>query len=170
MKVIALWGRESVGKSTTLKRFLLRLLSRYNLSATNLEDNSFFTRDVLEREIANENENLLSKNCKVRDYIVKIEIDGVKYGITTHGDNEWFLRNGFDALKDCDVVFCATRTKRATVEFVKKHSEKLIWVAKTYVSGDREILKDELDIVNYTNEQQVEVLFRIFEELNQRRK
>ena len=165
MKIVALWGGGRIGKSTVLKTFLLRLLSRYKLSATNLENNTFFTFDDLEREIAEENESLLSKKSGVRDYIVKIEIDGAKYGITTHGDDESFLKNGFDLLKDCDMVFCATRTKGGSVQFAKNQSDELIWVAKTYVSGNRKILKDELGVINYSNEKQVEILLKIFEDV-----
>lgn len=165
MKIVALWGKGETGKSTTLKTFLLRLLQRYDITTTNYENDKVVTREDLEKELAEENKTLLPANNRVQDYIVKLEIDGVKYGITTHGDDEWHLNYGFGFLKDCDVVFCATRTKGNGVDFVKKEGNELLWVAKTYVSNNLSLLKNPLELVNYTNEKEVDILLKIFKNL-----
>ena len=79
MKIVALRGKSGTGKTTTLKMFLLRLLKQYNITTINYETNKRFTSEDLEKEIAKENLSSLSSSAGAQDYIVKFEVDGVKY-------------------------------------------------------------------------------------------
>lgn len=164
MKIVALWGGGKVGKTTTIKMFLLKLLEKNGITAKNCKNNGIISSDELKEELKNENTKLLSTSG-ANNYAVTFEIGKVKYGLTTRGDTYEILEEDFKFFTDCDVVFCATRTKGDTVKFVKSKSKELIWVAKTYVSGEIADLSKKLELINYTNEKQVEILFEILNNL-----
>ena len=166
MKIVALRGKGGTGKSTALKTFLLRLLKEYHITTVNYENGKTFTSEDLEKEIAKENLLLLSSSAGAQDYIVKFEIKGVKYGVTTHGDNRRLLEKGFEKLSDCEVVFCAVRTSGDGLEYLRsKESAQVLIVNKTSLAWQLSLLKNPLEVVNYTNEKQAEILFEIFKNL-----
>ena len=166
MKIVALRGKGWTGKSTTLKMFLLCLMKKYDIATKNYETNTDFTAEDLEKEIKNENPTFLSSSAGAQDYIVKFEIDGVKYGITTHGDDEGFLKKGFSFLEDCDIVFCAVRTSGGSYGFLRDQERaQILLVNKTSIGWDKGALKNPLEIINYSNEKQVEILLKIFENI-----
>ena len=164
MKIVALWGMGEMGKSTALKTFLMKLLEKYGVNAVD-KDEKTITSAELKDELAAENAKFLTEKAAVKNHIVTFVINGVKYGLTTRGDSESVLSEDFDCFGECDIVFCATRTKGDSVKFVKKQSNDLIWVAKTAVTGKTELFKNPLEIINYSNEKQVEILLKIFENI-----
>ncbi len=161
MKIVALFARGEIGKSTTLKIFLQQLLEKNSITAKNCKGNEIITSDRLKDELKKENARLLSIS-DVNNYTVTFEIGKVKYGLTTRGDNYEALEEDFKYFDDCGIVFCATRTKGGSVEFVESKSKDLIWVAKTYVSGKFSDPEKKLKLMNYTNEKQVEILMEIY--------
>ncbi len=118
MKILALWGKGSKGKTTTLN-LLTELLS-----------NNF-------TEINNQKYPTVSKtndNC----YIVTYK--GKKIGITTRGDTKEVLEKDFEWLgKCCDLYICASRSKSSTVWFIENLASDgdIFWVSKATVSQEK---------------------------------
>ena len=164
MKIVALWGKGERGKTTTLKMLLVKLIEKYGVTATDKDGNTL-TIDELKAELASENLNYLPKETNCKNYAVTFELNGVKYGLSTHGDNESVLKTDFSCFTGCDVVFCATKTKGGSVKAVKEQKGDIIWVAKTSITGRKDLLKNPLENVNYSNQLQVDILLKIFEDL-----
>ncbi|QNH62213.1 hypothetical protein [Hymenobacter sediminicola] len=112
-KVIALYGPSSVGKSTTLKVFADMVMSHFGTSATI--------------------EYLPDDNPKA-DIQRIITLNGVlKVGIESQGDPGGRLSNslGLFVAADCDLIFCATRTRGSTchaVDALMAHNYHIDWV------------------------------------------
>ena len=162
MKIIVLFGKGEKGKSTTLKEFLRQIMEKYSITAVNRLNDKRFNATDLKEELAVENKSFLTTKNGVNNYVATFEIGGKKYGVTTRGDRDDILENDFKFFKGCDVVFCATRTKGETVEFIENQNEEVLWVAKTYISDYRKSPENTLDFINYTNQKQVEILIEIF--------
>ena len=164
MKTVALWGKGDTGKSITLKTFLLKILKKYSLSAYNCSERSPLDIKMFETELNIEiNSFLLTEKQKVKDYTVTFDISGIKYGLTTCGDDEKSLKDAFMSFNHCDVVFCATRTSGRGVNFVNAQSSRVIWLEKCSVSDSEKADRSFSKIMNYVNEQQIEILTEIFE-------
>lgn len=114
LKIIALFGRSSSGKTETL-----------NLLIDQMRENGY-------RFVCGDS----SKNSNDR-YCV-LEHNGKKIGITTQGDDDSYLKNPFEFMmnKSCDWYICAARNKGSSVNFIKRLTENgtLFWHRKWTVS------------------------------------
>ncbi len=112
MKIIALYGNGSSGKTTTLNIFLKKVLGKYspNIIATSLCASSLseYFDDTL--------------NPNGTDHFVVLEIKSKIIGITTVGDNRWCLEKDFKHFGKCELCFCAARSNGKTHEFLKEAS------------------------------------------------
>lgn len=114
-KIIALWGKESRGKTHTLN--LVATLLKLNRGAT-----------IIQGEIPTD----LSE-----DSIYIIKYHNKKIGIATYGDDGKTLSKAFgDIENDCDLYICATRTKDSSVEFVRSGYFNIVWVERWSITTE----------------------------------
>ena len=114
-KIIALWGKESRGKTHTLN--LVATLLKLNRGAT-----------IVQGEIPTD----LSE-----DSIHIIKYHKKKIGIATYGDDGKTLSKAFgDIENDCDLYICATRTKDSSVEFVRSGYFNIVWVERWSITTE----------------------------------
>ncbi len=114
MKIIALQGHSNCGKTHVLNLFIKKVLKTYpaKIIKTSLKG---YTLDDYCDEI---------KNANSVDTDIILEINKIKIGITTAGDNETILQNSFNKFKDCDLCFCSCRLKGKTIDFIKTQSKE----------------------------------------------
>ena len=135
MKIISLWGKGKIGKTTVLVNLSKKLQSDKKTS------------------------NIIVKpNYDNTDITAVFVFDNKIIGITSYGDNEEVLIDPFKIFKNtnCDLVFCAGRIKRTnngSVKFLERLRDEqnceLIWVKKDYVETvDRNRYQKEIDIIN----------------------
>lgn len=114
-KIIALWGKESRGKTHTLN--LVATLLKLNREAA-----------IIKGEIPADLSN---------DSIYIVEYHNKKIGIVTCGDDGKTLSEAFDDIEnDCDLYICATRTKDSSVEFARKEFCNILWVEKWSITTE----------------------------------
>lgn len=138
MKIVALWGKSNVGKTTTIKKLLVKVLDKYGNDC--LRDPSHhISRQSLTEELQRERfAKPLNSRSPIRNVYTKVEIDGCLIGITTAGDSKETLEEAFKTFGDCELCFCATHVRGDTVEYVKQLAENdmLIWYGQCEVSSN----------------------------------
>lgn len=143
-KIIALWGKESRGKTHTL-----------NLVATLLK----FNRDaaIIKGEIPANLSN---------DSIYIVEYHNKKIGIVTYGDDGKALSKAFfDIENDCDLYICATRTKDSSVEFARKEFYNILWVEKWSITTEHCELNNIDNLQQKANELQAMGIIDIIDQI-----
>ena len=115
MKIISLWGKGDIGKTTTLTLL-------YN---TLVQDATFL--------------NIIKTPEEICDFYAIFIYKGKKLGLTTYGDNKKCLKNSFDAFtrNNCDIAICASRrrrTKAGSVKFIEEISEYITWIEQPDIS------------------------------------
>ena len=167
-KIIALQGKNSKGKSTTLKIFLKEILNKYSITAVeyelkNLTQVGILNSDHLETEIANENV-ALNTNSSVQNHTAIFEINSKKIGLTTYGDTQWHITHALDCLNDCDIIICACRTKGDGYNYLyDTYKDDLLLLGKATIwSLDKTFLPY---LIDYTNAKQVEILWETLNKL-----
>ena len=124
--VIALYGRSNIGKTATLKKVIDKLGRKYKVNDA---------RETL---------------STANDKLVIVDIDGVKVGISTGGDEKNMIKGCITKLfnKGCNIIVTATRSRCAPVEVVEEFCEtnnyKLDWVKKSSTVS-KEISLEELN-------------------------
>lgn len=164
MKIIALQGKGKRGKSTTLKIFLKELLEKYSTMATEFSLNSIteiglISAKILADEISNENVAINPTN-NVKNHTVSFELNGQKIGLTTYGDTQWHIEQAIHCLADCEIVFCACRTKGEGYNYLyNQYKSRLYLLGKaSFWSKDTTLSQY---FIEYTNKKQVEMLWQI---------
>lgn len=120
-RIIALYGSSNKGKSTTIKAFAGLIQPHFGEAA--------------------QVEELLDHNSN-KDYQLLVTINGkVKVGIESEGDPGGRLKHSLDRFvrEKCDIIFCATRTRGTTTDFVGevgKQGYAIEWVEQIVVSGE----------------------------------
>lgn len=139
MKILALLGEASSGKSLTLKQLIEKVAT--TLYASNPSGRFFFAAP--------------SKRCKtyvdhnqwggfltelrgeemqqpkyIHDAFTIVLWNGKKVGIFTIGDDETALRGKFDSLKDCDIIVCPAHEKRKMLDFLFSQVTEEIWFVR----------------------------------------
>ena len=120
MKILALWGKGSKGKTTTIN-LLTKLLS-----------NNFKNIDASKYPIT------IPVNMK-KDNLYVLKYKSKKIGITTRGDNKEALEEDFkDLPNDCALYICATRTKGETCKYIEDRTTDgdIFWIAKASLSRE----------------------------------
>lgn len=115
MKIIALWETQNTGKTTTLKMVYNELKAQgYTL--------------LLEPDESN------------RDFYAIFEIDGIKVGLYTGGDNANSLKVPFDKFKEAGCAVCITAsrvrdTEKGSVNFIRRQvrNSDIIWHRKAVI-------------------------------------
>lgn len=159
MKIISLYGRENIGKTTTLKKLLVKILrslpSNDAVLDTSLKGTTINERiaDVFARDA----------NGSITDCYAVVEINGRKVGLTTYGDNESSMVEHFNKFVDCDLCFCASRTRGSSCNFVyaKAEADNVYWYRQTYVTA-----KDEIDLDKRRNAANDSMANLLYNELN----
>ena len=114
MKIIALHGKASCGKTTTIKKLYAKLVC----------DNRF--------------SQMLFKKEGKDDLTAVFEYGTKKVGVTSLGDGEAELKNAFDIFiaENCDIVVCACRTrdaKNGAIAYIKSLNVNVAWYKKAYI-------------------------------------
>lgn len=120
MKTIVLYGRGNTGKSTAIRRFF----DKY------VKDNSSYT--------------IIKENIEAVDIRIKAVCNGKTVGIISHGDNEYCVQDGLDYVGDCDILICASRSKGAPKDLIKRKSNEIIWIEKETLYADDIIPSGEI--------------------------
>lgn len=120
MRIISLWGKADIGKTTTLTLL-------YN---TLLQDTTFL--------------NIIKTPEGICDFYAIFIYKGKKLGLTTYGDNKKCLKNSFDAFIEnkCDIVICASRrrrTKAGSVKFIEELSKDITWIEQPDISDLKKV-------------------------------
>jgi Ni2+-binding GTPase involved in maturation of urease and hydrogenase len=119
--IIIIYGRQSEGKTSTIKEACKLLLNE-------------FPQSIINNKLGEE----IDYNV---DILLTIQINELKIGIESQGDpdSRMLRENSIEnLLKDdnCDVVLCATRTKGQTVfkvdEIAEDYELKTIWKSSYY--------------------------------------
>ena len=120
MRIIALQGKHSCGKTATLKNLIEILYDQ--------QDNFAF-------EYVYPKSDVLELCRKKGDMQCWCSLDGIKIGITTRGDHRRFLQADFFTRRknfsDRDIVVCAVRSRGSTVDFVKEHANDGLIIQKS---------------------------------------
>jgi len=138
-RIFALWGISNVGKTSTLKLIAREIMRQFFGAISNVPIEPLPNGDIA----------------------VIITIDNIKIGIISQGDPNTDLLLRLDELekKNCDIIFCATRTSGTTVECVeqieKKYNYKTTWITN-YQSG----YADERDHLNQHSAESIVGLMR----------
>jgi hypothetical protein len=98
-KIYALKGRHNSGKTTTLILLETTLIAKYP-------------------------SNLIAFRTGVVDITVIIDVNGQRIGIACGGDSEAIVLKNLKILTtyNCDIIFCATRSRGKTVAAVNSYS------------------------------------------------
>jgi Thymidylate kinase len=139
--IIAVYGGENVGKTTTIKKVYLLLREAYP--------------DAYVTIFPGSNEDPAEKTC---DIYVIMYINGTFIGIASQGDPQCDLHGKLEAFRThrppCGVIVCATRTKGKTTvgavdEMESEYGYSVDWVEKPRDKRNRDKKNDEFasDIV-----------------------
>ena len=120
--LLAIYGTNDIGKTTSIKNFYLKFISKYSSQVIN-------------------NNSLCDDDSNEMYRIIELQ-NGVKIGVCSFGDDgsSYEKLNNF-AKQDCKVIVCASCTKGASVDSINKLIEELNETNST--------LKDELEKINY---------------------
>ncbi|MCD9525544.1 ATP-binding protein [Photobacterium carnosum] len=77
------------------------------------------------------------------DFAVTFILKNKKIGIITGGDDRGAIESGLTQINNnrhCDIIFCASRTKGQTTDFLNKtfKNEELRWITNMYVYGNND--------------------------------
>jgi ABC-type dipeptide/oligopeptide/nickel transport system ATPase component len=118
-EIYALKGRANCGKSSTIKEIFQILDAKYP--------------------------NCIKKDYYPNHYDKKIEMQNIKgflVGIESQADPNSRLEKSLNDFEQdgCDIIFCATRTRGMTVQWVKSHSKKyhINFIKQTIVGNDKQ--------------------------------
>ena len=147
MTIIALWGRQKTGKTTTLKMVYNELKAKgYSL---------------LHKPDENEG-----------DFYAIFEIDGIKVGLFTGGDNAGCLDEPFKAFLKAECAICITasrvrRTRNGSVTFLEGiRNSDIIWHRKAVIySSHNGVVTDPTDEQSEINKIQAGFIIKELKQL-----
>lgn len=146
MKIIALWGKENTGKTSSIKLFYEKLLK-------------------------NEAEELLYVDeydgVKYEDFYAIVSYKEKTIGVTSYGDNGNVLVDPFKEFYNykCDIVITACRvreTEKGSVKFIKNQKSEITYVEKIYIENADE-LPDKEGFIEKINDRQADILLNALE-------
>ena len=127
MKIVSVYGKGNVGKSTTLKLFLAKLLEeeKFNCKLVYPYDMKFDAESIrqsVEAYLSAKRNKMPFRNY---DICVVFEFNNRKIGLTTKGDDVVALSKHFEIFKAnrCEICFCAARTNEKMHEWLKNAAE-----------------------------------------------
>ena len=99
--LLAIYGTSDIGKTTSIKNFYLKFISKYSSQVIN-------------------NNSLCDDDSNEIYRIIELQ-NGVKIGVCSYGDDGTSYNILGDFVKqDCKVIVCASRTKGASVDSINK--------------------------------------------------
>jgi hypothetical protein len=117
-EIYVLQGPADCGKSSTIKEIFRILNTKYP--------------------------NCIKKNYFPNQYDIKIEMQNIKgflVGIESQGDPNSRLENSLNDFEksECDIIFCAARTRGMTVQWINSHSKKyhINFIKQTIVENNK---------------------------------
>jgi len=136
MEIVTLYGKGNKGKSTALLMLIAKVLKSYDCKEI-IPPKNPLTVDGIKSDL---HDRTLGGNGAAHDETVKLEINGKLVGITTFGDTEDCIDGKFKRLADCDIVFCAARSRGRTLKYIERKEKagaKVIWYTQIEFScGD----------------------------------
>lgn len=136
--IYSLAGKARSGKTTTLSLLIDMLKSEEQVT-------------IVEEEI------IPATKGKTDKYAI-FKYKDLYIGVLTIGDYSRELRKHFPKLKEkCNIIFCATRTKQGTTQYIKSYTD----VKKIRIDTMRISDKKALDIINKKNITVAEFLFNL---------
>lgn len=113
-KLIGLYGTSNTGKSETIRNVFEELCKRF-------PDFTFYP-------------DFFQEIPESGDICIVIKINGLIIGIESQGDPNSRIFKSLPAFVElnCNIILCATRTRGATVDEVKKYNNEyeIIWICK----------------------------------------
>lgn len=144
-KVLALQGKSSIGKTTTINKLIDYLLNKKG------------------------GKRLFEKMHGEKDRCFVIAYNGKKLGITTRGDNVKCLSDDFAEFYDCDICVCAVHaglTRNYIKSLVSKPDENMICIARNYVSNSEDKATAKLqEAINIASQSQAENILDIINKM-----
>ena len=129
MKCLVLYGKANVGKTTSLKLVIKKLLTKGAIEAKGAYASGSNFSD---------------------DRRIILEYKGKVLGITTRGDTKVALEEDFAAFEEgLDLFICACRTKGETCDFIKNHFSDIVWMKKIYTNNNYSYsIQKYIDMIN----------------------
>lgn len=161
MEIVVLRGSSNSGKTTTLKKLILKILEEYGDESLKINP-----RKISKQKLINELEEerkgrLVDKSYPIRNITAVFKINECSIGITTVGDDVKVLSKAFSSFGDCELCFCATHEDGKTVEYVNNLAEDnlIIWYnqCKVIANSDYElsrrfpIISDKISDILFLN-------------------
>lgn len=133
MKIITLCGANSVGKTTSIKYFVAKVLTEQPAASIYLYKNISAGEVLASIE---DSKNNVRKGRIYRDFAIVLNIKGVIIGITTFGDTYDILKEKFKifARFNCDICFCASHPYKKIQDYLSelaKDEKNLIIINKS---------------------------------------
>lgn len=136
MKIIAISGRSSIGKSKTIVNIAKKLYQKLKTSEDSHVSFPLFDGNSSENEVI----------CYIYDKKHNINI-----GIVSYGDPNGYLQEGIEKIskeKKIDLLICACRTWGGTINYLKSLSKEIIIIKKMFVENVDNISSDILHSMN----------------------
>lgn len=139
MKIIALLGEGSSGKSMTLKYLIEEVEKR--LYGQNPTGNIFCSSPSQKCKTYVDDKNFQSfinqlrdeekqQPKAIQDRFTKVFWNGKTVGIFTIGDDEKYLKDKFHLFADCDIIVCPTHEKCEMLRFLFSQATEEIWFVR----------------------------------------
>ena len=164
MKIVSVFGKGNVGKSTTLKLFLARLLKeeKYNCKLVYPYDMKFDAESILQNVEAYLSAKRNKMPFRNYDICVVFEFNNRKIGLTTKGDDVKALERHFEIFKAnrCEICFCAARTNEKMHEWLKNAAGGDAVILYEHTAVKTYNLKDAFFSEKTANENMVNLLMR----------
>lgn len=109
MKILALFGKGNIGKSTTLKILTAKLMENFNTVVLEFERGESSAEAIYERIQARNEAKRAGRIYRGYDTSTVLSINGFNIGITTHGDLSKEIKKKVSKFKeqDCALAICA---------------------------------------------------------------
>lgn len=134
-RLFVLYGRQDSGKTRTIKKACKKFLASANAQPS-----------VSEGNIDGEG-----------DIVYAVTKNDINVGFSSSGDNRAEVEKGLKALKDCEIVVCATRGRGESMHYIYRYIDKtdhqLYWIRQpvldAYYEKGREGAATKVDVMRY---------------------
>lgn len=178
MMIYVLRGKHNTGKTLTLATLFTMICKQYGKKAKILFSCDDFSFELIEEQIKRKYNALQEGVSNNAPYIrAMIEINGIRIGIHSSGDNEESVNNSISLFngKDapylsCDIGFCPVRTRGITIKRLEKelkqNNNELVFVTKKIAPYTENHAEYCYNIEKLNSEQAKELLSKLDAFLN----